>query len=208
MKKIKEQKGYTLIELLLALGLISVIAILGFIAYANVSQSMQDKETSDKLTDIKLAYMEAIYNNPNVKKTSYNGLGDVFGGKSFFEGISPYLNDKNQQTVKLGDGFSFNLNKNYNVVYSDVNFSSSMEEFSPGLMFMSLSQGEDQKEKISTCIRTAKILSSTYDSVQVSGYDYIKGNGSFDLSKVTKGCSENPDFLNAGFIVAPRSSAF
>lgn len=202
----KSKKGFSLIELLITIGIIAAISILAFVIYKSTTDSLDKKEMSDNLIDIRLAYNEAIFENPEVKSTSFNGLSEQFNGQSFFQAISPFLNAKNQSKVAKSDGFSFPLNKHYSVTYSDLNFGGG-NYYSPGLLFMSTSQA-DQSELISNCINTAQVLTSIYDSVQVSGYNFIRNEGKVDMGKISAGCEANPDYLQAGFIVAPSSSQF
>lgn len=76
MRKLKKQKGYTLIELLLVLGIVAVIAIVMFIAYASVSEKLIIKKQEDRM-DLIVTTTNSIYSKLTPKEIM---LSDQNGG--------------------------------------------------------------------------------------------------------------------------------
>jgi len=93
----KSVKGFTLIELMVAIAVLAIVTIIGFPAFSGIfERSRADSDTSELLRALSLARLEAINQSKNVKI-------DALTDDDWTKNLVIYVDDDNNGSLDAGE---------------------------------------------------------------------------------------------------------
>jgi len=127
MMYMENNKGFTLVELLLTLALLGIISVISFVSITAIVKKNRDKECRAIVNNIDIAIREYVSDNRyNIDFGSeFNGNGSVL--VNYLSNSESIVNPYTKESITLND-INFTVNLNDNMEITKVSIYTSGEE--------------------------------------------------------------------------------